>query len=143
MHFSRRRTKVTLKPGLATTLPFWCARGNHIVITLWLLPAAAVSCDTSSPGSSPQADASEDTRMANTDATPSADADPDGSEDAAHPNGRDCNAAGGTCRVPPPGDPLCTQLAPNSDQDCNLEENPGGGVCCVPGADAGVDAPQE
>jgi hypothetical protein len=41
-----------------------------------------------------------------------------------------CQAAGGQCFL---GTfrPSCHALAPDADQDCNPEENPGGGFCCM------------
>jgi hypothetical protein len=68
----------------------------------------------------------------------------DGEAETAHPNGLDCVAAGGTCEPPPsPGDPYCQMLAPDADQDCDLNSNPSGFVCCVPSADAAADARPE
>ncbi len=47
------------------------------------------------------------------------------------PIGRACIAAGGECRI---GAPECAGVADQVDYstDCNPDENPGGGFCCLP-----------
>ena len=68
--------------------------------------------------------------------------DAGGDAEAAHPDGLDCVAAGGTCVAPPPpSSAWCPMLAPDADQDCDLDRS--GFVCCLPSPDAAVDAPPE
>ena len=60
----------------------------------------------------------------------------DGEAEAAHPNGLDCVAAGGTCILG--GPPSCSMLAPSSDQDCDFDHNPSGSLCCLCDAPCGI-----
>jgi hypothetical protein len=43
-----------------------------------------------------------------------------------------CTVAGGSCVLG--GDP-CSKQAADADQDCNPDDNPGGGFCCLELAD--------
>jgi hypothetical protein len=50
--------------------------------------------------------------------------------------GSSCSIAGGTCVL---GGSPCSEQAPDADQDCNPDENPGGAFCCLkPSPDGGL-----
>jgi hypothetical protein len=55
--------------------------------------------------------------------------------------GVECRAAGGMCRIGPPGLPSCLHPAPSAAQDCVANPpTPAGGTCCFDIVDAASDA---